>query len=462
MRLGCCCLLQCLSVNVCDGPTGHTNGSTVGCYLFTSRLFLSCCSTGKDVSACAMRFAIIGAGAIGLEHIRNIEIIDGSEVTAVVDPSEQSIAWAQSILKERRHVQYLSDYRDVFAMDTVDALVICTPNWHHIHILRDVLEHSTQHILCEKPLCTNVADCLEVRRLVKEHIDGTDRLFWVGMEYRFIKSIDRLIREVDRGTVGKLHLVSIREHRFPFLKKVGTCNRLKENTGDTLVEKCCHFFDLMCRIAGPEHFPMRVIASGDQSVNHLDEVYDGKKADILDNAYVIVEFDNNGPRMLLELCMFAEASKNQEEISVVGDHGKLEAFAPAHQMKAERDGPLPNFRIGLRQLPWVDRVTPPPPAQVEEFYEGADSKVLSAGYHEGATYFELVDFIAKEADCLPPTVDVDDGLVAVCLGVAAHVSIDEKRIVDIGSLLPKEVIVELKHARMARKTPSAMVTKHNL
>ena len=160
--------------------------------------------------------------------------------------------------------------------------------------------------------------------------------------------------------------------------------------------------------------------------------------------------------------MFAEASKNQEEISVVGDHGKLEAFAPAHQMKAERDGPLPNFRIGLRELPWVDRVTPPPPAQVEEFYEGADPKVLSAGYHEGATYFELIDFIGKETDCLPPTVDVDDGLVAVCLGVAAHVSINEKRMVEIGSLLPKEVIVELKHARMARRRPSPMVGKHNL
>lgn len=44
--------------------------------------------------------------------------------------------------------------------------------------------------------------------------------------------------------------------------------------------------------------------------------------DIIDNAYVIVEFDN-GSRGMLDLCMFAEGSKNEQEISVVGDVGKV-------------------------------------------------------------------------------------------------------------------------------------------
>jgi len=43
--------------------------------------------------------------------------------------------------------------------------------------------------------------------------------------------------------------------------------------------------------------------------------------DIIDNAYVIVEFDN-GSRGMLDLCMFAEGSRNEQEISVVGDTGK--------------------------------------------------------------------------------------------------------------------------------------------
>lgn len=49
--------------------------------------------------------------------------------------------------------------------------------------------------------------------------------------------------------------------------------------------------------------------------------------DILDNAYVIVEFDN-GSRGMLDLCMFAEGSKNEQEISVVGDIGKVKKNSP--------------------------------------------------------------------------------------------------------------------------------------
>lgn len=45
--------------------------------------------------------------------------------------------------------------------------------------------------------------------------------------------------------------------------------------------------------------------------------------DIIDNAYVIVEFEN-GSRSMLDLCMFAEGSKNEQEISVVGDIGKVQ------------------------------------------------------------------------------------------------------------------------------------------
>ena len=49
------------------------------------------------------------------------------------------------------------------------------------------------------------------------------------------------------------------------------------------------------------------------------------------------------------------------------------------------------------------------------------------------------------------TVDVDDGLLAVTLGVAAHKSIDEMRICELSSLLPAEVIKEVKGSRLRRR-----------
>lgn len=61
------------------------------------------------------------------------------------------------------------------------------------------------------------------------------------------------------------------------------------NTGGTLVEKCCHFFDLMRLFASAD--PVCVMASGGMDVNHKDEVYDGKvNPGSLPNSMYIVSF----------------------------------------------------------------------------------------------------------------------------------------------------------------------------
>jgi myo-inositol 2-dehydrogenase/D-chiro-inositol 1-dehydrogenase len=91
---------------------------------------------------------------------------------------------------------------------------------------------------------------------------------WVAMEYRYMPPIARFRALVHEAT-GGIKMLTIREHRFPFLEKVGDWNRFNRNTGGTLVEKCCHFFDLMRLILQDE--PVRVMASAGQAVNHLDE-----------------------------------------------------------------------------------------------------------------------------------------------------------------------------------------------
>jgi predicted dehydrogenase len=226
--------------------------------------------------------------------------------------------------------------------------------------------------------------------------------------------IARLTREVRAGVVGRVRMVHLREHRFPFLPKVGDWNRFSRNTGGTLVEKCCHFFDLMAHIVGER--PERVVASGAQDVNHLDERYDGEVPDILDNAYVIVEFPG-GARGLLDLCMFAEGSVHQEEVVVVGDVGKVEAFLPDSTLRTGR-------RADGR-----DGVT------TETVH---DPRVRHEGFHHGSSYLEHLDFLAAVRGGARPTVGLDDGLWSVAAGVAAHRSIDEGRPVPLAEVLGED------------------------
>ena len=225
-----------------------------------------------------------------------------------------------------------------------------------------------------------------------------------------------LLDLVRANLLGTTRMVAIREHRFPFLTKVGNWNRFTANTGGTLVEKCCHFFDLMHQLAGDR--PTRVMASGGQDVNHLDELVelpDGSTArpDILDNAFVIVEF-RNGVRGSLDLCMFAEGGRYEQELTVVGDLGKLETTVPGDTVwHGERPavGSSPSGAVAVA-APLAD-------------------EVRYTGFHHGSSFREHLRFIEQIRSGGDALVTVDDGLWSVAMGAAAHRAIEEGRVVDL-------------------------------
>ncbi len=350
-----------------------------------------------------IRYGLIGTGMMGLEHQRNIYGLPDADVVAIADPHEESRQWAQ-FTAEGRELQIFSDYRDLLAADSCDIYVISTPNMTHRGVLVDVMA-TGKAILVEKPLCTTIADATEIRDLAHRY----PALFWVGLEYRYMPPVARAIELAHSGSIGELKMLAIREHRHPFLVKVDNWNRFSDNTGGTLVEKCCHFFDLIRYILRSD--PVAVMASGGQDVNHLDEHYDGRASDILDNALVIVEFES-GARASLDLSMFADTSREHEELSIVGTTGKIEAFLPSGRLvRAERT-------TGLITEDII-----------------ADTRVAVEGFHHGASYLEHLDIQTAWRSGSPALVTADDGWWSVVMGVAAHRSIDEKRRIDIAELI---------------------------
>jgi len=356
-----------------------------------------------------IKYGIIGAGTMAREHILNISLIENAEVVALSDPHEASLNQCKDILKTK--VPCFKNHQDMIKENLVDVYLISSPNFTHIEILKDVIK-TKKHILVEKPLCTNTKDCLEIKKLTKDY----PSLFWTAMEYRYMPPVAKFIDEIHNKTIGELKTLTIREHRFPFLKKINNWNRFEKNTGGTLVEKCCHFFDLMRLIAKSK--PISVYASGAQDVNHLDEEYDGKKPDIIDNAYVIVNFEN-GARSLLELCMFAENSNMQEELVATGNKGKIETSVPSNESGKISS----NLRIGMR-----DGETRLETIEV-------DKKILEAGHHHGSTYYEHLAFLNAIKNNSNPEVSLNDGLIAVAVGEAAEKSIKLKRLVKLEEII---------------------------
>ena len=346
-----------------------------------------------------LRVGLIGTGMMGCEHLRNLIGIDSVSITAVSDPNEESLRWANKTLGEQaKGVVEFSDYRALLESGRVDAVLVASPNFTHKSVLDDILATDIP-VLVEKPMCTTVEDCISVVKAQSTR----SAITWVGLEYRYMAPIAGLLHELRSGIIGNMKMMSIREHRFPFLVKVDNWNRFSKNTGGTLVEKCCHFFDLMNVAVGS--LPIRVMASGGQDVNHRDEVYNGEHSDILDNAYVIVEYAN-GVRTMLDLSMFAEGGQHEQEITVVGDKGKLEAFIPGNG----------KIFVGERTSRSVREIDVP-----------TDPDIAHMGFHFGASFIECKRFVDAVLNNTPPEVTVTDGLWSVVIGAAAHKSIDEQR-----------------------------------
>ncbi|PZN95131.1 MAG: oxidoreductase [Alphaproteobacteria bacterium] len=353
-----------------------------------------------------MRWGIVGSGMMAIEHIANIGLTENAVVTALADPVASSLDRAAAAVGG--DVARFADAAALAASGLCDAVVVASPNFTHVDVLPPLMD-ARLHVLCEKPLATTIDDA----RAVAVAAAGYERVFWTAMEYRFMPPVAEFVRQVHDGRTGKLQMLSIREHRFPFLVKVGDWNRFSANTGGTMVEKCCHFFDMMRLIVGAE--PVRVFCSGAMDVNHQDERYDGQKPDIIDNSFTTVDFAN-GVRAMLDLCMFADGAEQQEEIVAVGSEARLDVLIPAGDI-------VHSPRVGFMN-----------PKNTSRAHVETPAAALKAGQHHGSTFFQHQAFAAAVRGGGPVIVSADDGLRAVAMGVAAETSAREHRVVEMSEL----------------------------
>lgn len=369
-----------------------------------------------------IRYGLIGSGMMGCEHLRNINALPSAVTVAVSDPHAGSLEWAKNALAGQPTAAFHTSHEPLLERDDLDAVVVASPNFTHVDVVSDIFRARPDlHVLVEKPLCTTTVDCASLIQRRDARPPGSG-IVWVGLEYRYMPPAARFLHEIRSGTIGALKMLAIREHRFPFLVKVDNWNRFTKNTGGTLVEKCCHFFDLMNVAVGSR--PVRVMASGGQDVNHLDEVYETaegpRRSDILDNAFVIVDYAN-GVRCMLDLSMFAEGGLNEQELVATGDLAKIEAFIPSGAIRIGRRGgvPRPNGE-------WTS-------AGIDEFNAADDPRIRFAGFHHGASYLEHTDFCEAIRSGRPSKVTLEDGMWSVMVGEAAHRSIDTGNVVHLES-----------------------------
>lgn len=265
----------------------------------------------------AIKTAVIGVGMMGYSQIRNC-FMKMSEyvITAVCDVYEPNLTRVREYFRsEQKTVEIYTDYKELIRQADFELAVIVTPDYLHEEIALACLK-AGKHLRLEKPMAITEEGC---ERIMQAHRD-MDLVVQIGYELRYANIVRKMQELLPQ--IGTPKMIWCHEFRHPFLQKEGLVPNWiiqKKYTGGTLLEKNCHHFDLFNMVAGCK--AVSVYASGDNQV-----VY--HETDVLDNAFVVVNYENH-MRAMLSLCMFSPELKKQQhmhalEFGVMGSSGRIE------------------------------------------------------------------------------------------------------------------------------------------
>lgn len=144
-----------------------------------------------------VRTAVIGAGAMGKEHLRCLAQMPQAQVVAVVDPSE---AAAQAAAQQHQVPQAYADLGAMLKAEKPEYVVVASPPLYHARQSIAAYEAGA-HVLCEKPLCMDVAEA----EAIAEAAEKAGRLFTMGFQLRQCRADRALKQFIAQGRLGQVY-----------------------------------------------------------------------------------------------------------------------------------------------------------------------------------------------------------------------------------------------------------------
>jgi predicted dehydrogenase len=163
----------------------------------------------EDVNMRTVQVGLIGFGLGGrVFHAPIIRAVPGLQLAAIVERSGNSASAAYPDVRVVRSVS------ELLSIDSVELVVVTTPNPTHLDLARQCLEGG-RHVVVDKPFTTTSAEAEELVRLAKER----NRLITVYHNRRWDGDFLTLRRIVQEGKLGRLVLFESHMERYrPMLK----------------------------------------------------------------------------------------------------------------------------------------------------------------------------------------------------------------------------------------------------
>ncbi|KAI0082553.1 NAD(P)-binding protein [Panus rudis PR-1116 ss-1] len=148
-----------------------------------------------------------------------------------------------------------------------DAVIVAVQDQMHLEVTLAFAEQG-YHILCEKPMSTNLEDCLRMEAAVKK----AGVIFGMGHVLRYSPYTQAITEIIRSGTLGQLinavHIEPVGYYHFAHSYVRGNWAR-EEDSCFSLMTKSCHDIDILCHWLSPGS-PTRVSSFG--SLQHFRKV----------------------------------------------------------------------------------------------------------------------------------------------------------------------------------------------
>jgi predicted dehydrogenase len=354
---------------------------------------------------------IVGVGSFTRgSHLPVIGSLRGIRVLALCDTDPAALRQAAHLAGSP--VRVCSDYRELVGMPDLDAVLVATPTNLHAEVAIAAFA-AGKHVFCEKPLAPRPHDLEPLLAAWR----ASGRLLQVGYVYRYAPIFRRMRAWIERGDVGRPLMMWAHEFRAAFY----TPWRYDAGiSGGTLVEKCCHHFDLFQWMLGAPVTSLTgfggqaVVRPGVDVETILGTTLRVPETRILDHAWILTSH-GNGAQASLGLSLFAphgpygktDDDLESLDVGLVGDRGKLVAYVRQNE---------------LRFWPRAGGA-----ARVERIESAAD---LPQGWHAGGRE-QWEDFIACIQRGQPAVCDGILGVQGLLPGFAAERAIAEGRMVSV-------------------------------
>lgn len=256
-----------------------------------------------------IRLAVIGVGAMGSQHVKDIQSMSGVHLSAICDLRTERMELITSSATTKSYTNYL----DMLNSMELDGVVISTPHYDHTPIAIECFQRGI-HVLSEKPIAAQMSDgklMVEAyKEALKHHSNLKFAIMFQQRTYGYWKKIKSML---DEGKLGKLiratWIITNWFRNQSYYDNGEWRATWKGEGGGVLINQCPHNLDLFQWFFG---MPEKVTGFAGLGKYHEIEVEDEVTA--------IFEYQNG---MVGHFITSTGESPGTNRLEIIGEKGKL-------------------------------------------------------------------------------------------------------------------------------------------